>query len=135
MNEPAAKEWLNKAWHHFSSGQILYEANHYTDVIAIDLHYAAEVSLKAFLAYENKKILKTHNLIELHAHIIENIEFDEDDKEILRLISTYHIKGSYPTRDRRMPPREEIKEVLDFTNKLFHKICTLLNINPEEVKK
>lgn len=135
MNEPAAKEWLNKAWHHLSSGQILYKANHYTDVIAIDLHYAAEVSLKAFLAYTNKKILKTHNLLELHAHIIDCIDFDEDAKEMLRLISTYHIKGSYPTRDRRMPPREEIKNVIDFTSNLFNQVCTILNIDPEEVKK
>ncbi len=55
MNETSAKEWLNKSWHHFSSSKILYEANHYTDVIAIHLYYAVEVSLKSFLAYENKK--------------------------------------------------------------------------------
>lgn len=48
MNEPAAKEWLTKAWHHYGSAQILYEANHYTDTIAIDLHYAIEVTLKSF---------------------------------------------------------------------------------------
>lgn len=135
MNEPAAKEWLTKAWHHFSSGKILYEANHYTDVIAIDFHYAVEVTLKSFLAYENKKILKTHNLLELHAHIVECISFDAPEQDLLRLISTYHIKGSYPTRDRRMPSREEIEEVMHFTYDLFKKVCGLLNINPEELKK
>ena len=35
MNRTSAIEWLNKSWHHFSSGKVLYEAKHYTDVIAI----------------------------------------------------------------------------------------------------
>ena len=50
MNKTSAKDWIIKAWHHFSSGQLLYEANHYTDVIAVDFHYAIEVLLKSFLA-------------------------------------------------------------------------------------
>lgn len=129
MNETSAKEWLTKAWHHLSSAQILYKVEHYTDVIAIDLHYAVEIMLKSFLAYENKQILKTHNLIELHSYIINTIDFDEHEKDMLRLITTYHIKESYPTPHRRLPPREEIKQVLDFTNKLFDKVCTLLKIS------
>ncbi|OHD83570.1 HEPN domain-containing protein [Sulfuricurvum sp. RIFCSPLOWO2_12_FULL_43_24] len=128
MNETSAKEWLTKAWHHLSSAQVLYKVEHYTDVIAIDLHYAVEIMLKSFLAYENKQILKTHNLIELHSYIIDTIDFDEHEKDMLRLITTYHIKESYPTLHRRLPPREEIKQVLDFTNKLFDNVCTLLNI-------
>lgn len=129
MNETSAKEWLTKAWHHLSSAQILYKVEHYTDVIAIDLHYAVEIMLKSFLAYENKQILKTHNLIELHSYIINTIDFDEHEKDMLRLITTYHIKESYPTPHRRLPPREEIKQVLDFTNKLFDKVCSLLKIS------
>ena len=67
MNKTASKEWLNKAWHHLSSGKLLYKANHYTDVIAIDLHYAIEVTLKSFFAYQNKRIIKTHDIVELYA--------------------------------------------------------------------
>ena len=65
MNKTSAKEWLNKAWHHLGSAKILYKAEHYTDVIAVDLHYCIEVSLKSFLAYTNQKIVKTHDLIEI----------------------------------------------------------------------
>jgi HEPN domain-containing protein len=135
MNEPAAKEWLNKAWHHYGSGSILYEANHYTDTIAVDLHYAVEVMLKSFLAYENLKIVKTHNLLELSESIKGYISFSTEEQELLAMITKYHIKASYPSRDRRLPPREEIKEVLDFTNGLFNQVCTILNIDPQEVKK
>ncbi len=55
MNKNAAKEWLIKSWHNLSSTKILLNANHYTDVIAVDLHYSLEKTLKAFSAYENKK--------------------------------------------------------------------------------
>ena len=46
MNETSAKEWLTKAWHNLGSAQILYKADHYTDVIAVDLHYSVEIMLK-----------------------------------------------------------------------------------------
>ncbi|OHE02720.1 MAG: hypothetical protein A2W82_02290 [Sulfurimonas sp. RIFCSPLOWO2_12_36_12] len=134
MNETAAREWLTKAWHHYSSGKLLYEANHYTDVISVDLHYAIEVILKSFLAYENKQIIKTHNLLELHSHLLRFIDFNEDEKELLRLATAYHIKGSYPPKDRKLPSRDEIKIVLDFTNTLFIEVCTILNISLEEIK-
>ena len=81
MNKQAAIEWLNKAWHHLSSGKLLYEVNHYTDVIGIDLHYAIEVTLKAFIAYENKKIIKTHDLIEISKYIKDYITFDMEKKK------------------------------------------------------
>jgi HEPN domain-containing protein len=112
----------------------LYEANHYTDVISIDLHYAIEVTLKSFLAYENKQIIKTHNLLELHSHLLHFVDFNEDEKELLRLTTAYHIKGSYPPKDRKLPSREEIKEVLDFANTLFIEVCSILNISVDEIK-
>jgi HEPN domain-containing protein len=134
MNETLAVEWLNKAYHHQSSGKILYESGHFTDVIGIDLHYAIEVTLKSILAYENKKIVKTHDLIELYRLLQNKIEFSESELDLLDIVTTYHIRGSYPPKDRRLPSREEIKTVLDFSEKLFSKVCTLLSIPEEKVK-
>ncbi len=133
MNKTAAKEWLNKAWHHFSSGKILYKANHYTDTISVDIHYAVEIILKSFLAYENKKIIKTHDLIELYASIKDKIDFNDEELRLMDIITTYHIRGSYPPRDRKMPSREEIKEVLEFTKELFDRVCDILDIDKKEV--
>ena len=134
MNEVAAKEWLIKSWHHLSSATVLYNVEHYTDTIAIDLHYSIEIALKSFLAYQNKKIIKTHNLVELHSSIINFIDFNEEEIDLLRVASAYHIKGSYPSPHRSLPPRDEIKQVLDFTNNLLEKVCTILNIPIEEIK-
>ena len=75
MNETSAIEWLNKAYHHKSSAELLYKAKHFTDVIAIDLHYAIEVMLKSILAYQNKKIIKTHSLIDIYKAIMDYIQF------------------------------------------------------------
>ena len=133
MNETAAKDWLNKAWHHFSSATLLYKAEHYTDVIAIDLHYAVEITLKSILAYDNKRILKTHDLNQLSFEIEEKISFDYEEQKLLAIVTKYHIKGSYPTPDRTLPSREEIGKVLEFTEELFNNVCKLLNISIKEV--
>ena len=52
-NEILAKEWLTKAWHDLSSARILYDADHFTDSIAIDLQQAIEKTLKSIMAYNN----------------------------------------------------------------------------------
>ena len=84
MNKTAAFEWLEKAWHHFSSGKLLYEARHYTDTIGKNLN----------LSY----------------------------------------RTSYPSIDRVMPSYEEMKEVIDFGEKLFSKICKILQIDKKEIQ-
>jgi HEPN domain-containing protein len=129
MNEAAAKEWLIKAWHHYSSADVLYKAHHYTDVIAVDLHYAVELTLKSILAYENKKILKTHDINELATLLKEHLAFTTDEERMMVMITTYHIKGSYPTPHRKLPSRDEIKKVLEFADQLLDRVCTLLKIS------
>ena len=132
MNKPSAIEWLKKAYHDLKSAQILYDANHYTDSIGVDLHYAIEKSLKSFLAYNNAKIPKTHNLPELYEMVISYIQTDNDD--ILYKANKYHVDALYPQYDRNLPSREEIKEVLDFSEKLFGDILERLDIDIEDIE-
>ncbi len=118
MNKTSAREWLTKAWHHFSSGRVLYNANHYTDSIGIDLHYSVEIMLKSILAYENKKIPKTHDLIELSKLLKDFLSFGDGEIDLLIIISEYHIMESYPAFNRSLPTREELKKVMDFAQEL-----------------
>ena len=134
MNEQAAKEWLIKAWHNLSGARLFYNVDHYTDVTAVELHYAVEKILKSFLAYENKKIPKTHELLDIYAKIQYKINFNSDEIKLLVSITEYYIEESYPAFDRQLPSKEEIKEVLDFTEKLFDKVCKVLNIDKKEVQ-
>jgi HEPN domain-containing protein len=133
MNKTAMQEWLVKAWHNLATARLLYNADHYTDIIAVEIHYCCEKSLKAFLAYENKKIPKTHDLVDICVLVRDHIDL-EDDLILLKQITKYHIEESYPTFERTMPTREEIKEVLDFTEYLFDKVCEILNVDKESLK-
>lgn len=134
MNVTSAKDWLVKSWHHWSSAKILYDAHHFTDCIAVDLHYSIEISLKAILAYHNKKIVKSHDLLEIHALIADQIDFAEEELALLDIVTRYHIKQSYPNPTRNLPPRDEIQKVLVFADHLLDRVCTLLNISTHEIK-
>ena len=133
MNNQATKEWLAKAWHNLSGARLFYNANHYTDVTAVELHYAVEKILKSFLANQNKKIPKTHDLIDIYKLVEVYINLS-DNKVLLDQITEYHIDESYPAFDRRMPSKDEIKEVLEFGENLFERVCNILDINIEKVK-
>ncbi len=132
MNKVSAKEWLTKAWHNLSGAKLFYDADHYSDVTAVELHNAVEKSLKSFLAYNNKKIPKTHDLVDISVLIKKYIDL-ENEKVFLDQITEYHIEESYPAFDRALPPRDEIKEVLDFVEDLFGRVCAKLDIDPKEL--
>lgn len=123
------------AFHDLQSASILYNANHFTDSIGNDLQQALEKILKSIPAYNSQKIKKSHDLVELYESI--DLPFTLTDNEIkyLELATDYFKEDRYPNPYYSLPPREEIKEILNFTNELFNKVCTLLNINHEEIKK
>ncbi|WP_300168941.1 HEPN domain-containing protein [Sulfuricurvum sp.] len=127
----SAKEWLTKSWHNLSTAILLYDVSHYTDIIAVELHYSIEKTLKSFLAYSNQKIPKTHDLIEIYALVDENITIENET--ILSIATKYHIEESYPTVSRSLPERYQIKEVLDFAMTLFDDVCTKLNIDKNDL--
>ena len=133
MNKQSAKQWLEKSWHNVSGAKIFYDADHYTDVTAVELHYSIEKSLKAFLAYENKKIPKTHDLYDIY-QLVSNFINLEGTEDLLDRTTKYHIEESYPALHRETPSKEEIKEVLDFAFELFDEVCQILQID-EDVKK
>jgi len=123
---------VEKSWHNLSTAKLLYDANHYTDVIAMELHYSCEKALKSILAYHNKKILKTHDLFEIYKEIESFIDL-ESYVSLLDQISEYHIEESYPAFYRELPPREEMKDILDFGYLLFEKVCKFLKIDKEKL--
>lgn len=134
-NTSSAREWLAKAYHDLSSARILYAAHHYTDTIGIDLQQAIEKSLKTFLAYGNKSIKKTHNLIETYELVSDYIQLNDSQVRLLGIATTYYIQDRYPASSSELPSREQIKDVLDFAEDLFETVCRSLDIDPQEVMK
>ena len=133
-NKQSAAEWLMKAYHDLSSARVLYAAEHYTDTIASALQQALEKSLKSFWAYDNKPIKKTHNLIDVYELVTNRIQLKESQVRILAIATTYYIQDRYPS-PVDLPPREQIKEVLDFAEVLFSRICQILDIKEHDVMK
>jgi HEPN domain-containing protein len=134
MNDSLSKEWMKKAWHNLSTAKLLFDVHHYTDIIAVELHYAIEKILKSYPAYKNRKIPKTHDLIELYRINRAILEFDENEIEILIIATEYHIRESYPMYERNLPSRDEIKEVLDFAEALFGETLKRLDIEREDIE-
>ncbi len=134
-NKSHAIEWLEKSYHDLDSAKVLFEAGHYTDTIGYILHQSIEKNFKSYLAYKNVPIAKTHNLIELYELLESNLDLNDDEIEFIAIATTYHMKQRYPSPHKRLPLKEEIKSILDFTIILMESACQQLEISIDDIKK
>lgn len=58
-------EWFEKGLRDIEVAQFLYDHNHYTDAIALNIHQALEKYLKGFLLKNGWTLQKPHDLITL----------------------------------------------------------------------
>ena len=128
VNKLSAKEWLIKAFHNIKAVTVLFENDVYTDIIGCELQQSIEKTLKSVLAFNNKPIKKTHNLVELLELVKNNIDFEVDIK-LLIIATDYYTENRYPNSYFDLPEKKEIEEILNFTKELFKKICLVLDIN------
>ncbi len=133
-NKQSAKEWLIKSYHDLNGAIILFKADHYTDTIGFILQQSLEKLLKSILAYENQKIKKSHNLVELYEMVSNRFSLEEEDIRLLSIATTYGTRVRYPTPHKKMPSKDEIKNILDFTVSLFDKVCQILYIDKKEIE-
>ena len=133
-NRQSTIEWLKKSHHDLDGAIILFKADHYTDTTGYILQQSLEKLLKSILAYENQKIIKSHNLVELYEMVSDKLCLSEEDIKYLSIAATYGIRVRYLTPHKKMPSRDEIKDILDFTMSLFDKVCQVLSIDKEEIK-
>ena len=132
-NKTYAKEWLMFAIKNFNTANLLYNVNHYEDIIGVELQQALEKILKAIFANENIKIQKDHDLVKIYYMIERYLEIEDDEIVLLKIATDYYKEDRYPNPNYSLPPRDEIKEVLDFTEKLLSKVCIILDINKSEL--
>ena len=136
VNKPSAKEWLKHAYHDLHGSKLLYQAEHFTDTISYVVHQSIEKSLKSILAYNNKAIKKTHNLIDLYELVtIYDFILDDDYIFLLAIASKYHTEQRYPIMHKTPPSMEEISQMLELSQDIFTQVCSLLQIDSEELKK
>ncbi|MEA3545137.1 MAG: HEPN domain-containing protein [Thermodesulfobacteriota bacterium] len=132
-NRKYAIEWLQLAYRNLYTARRLYDVDHFTDIIVVDLQQAIEKMLKSILAYDNKKIPKSHFLDELASLLTGKINFDEGAMLLLEKATDYYRENRYPNPHYTHPTKEETKEILDFAEALFRKICGILEIGENDV--
>ncbi len=133
-NKTSSIEWLRIAYHDLQSANILFAADHFTDSIGNDLQQSLEKILKSIPAYNSQKIKKSHDLIEIYESLDINISLTDHELMCLELATDYSKEDRYSNPYYCLPPQNEIKQVLDFINDLFNRVCNLLEIDLEEVK-
>lgn len=133
-NKTYAQEWLVFAIKNLDTAKLLYNVNHYEDIIGIELQQALEKMLKAIFANENIKIQKDHDLVKIYYTIEKYLALEENDVVLLKIATDYYKEDRYPNPNYSLPLRGEIKKVLNFTEKLFYQICDILDIDSSELK-
>lgn len=120
-NVTAANEWLSFALKDLEEAILLDKHDFYTDKIGFSLQQASEKCLKALLAYENKKITKVHDLVELLAEVDSVLKFD-DYVETMTRLNGFYIASRYPMPILFSPSKEQTKAYIVKTQKLYETI-------------
>lgn len=125
-NKAYAREWLAFARRHLETATLLYEANHYGDVIVIEAQQAMEKSLKALLALDNVKIPRSHDLGEIAALLHATISFREEEKSLLERATDYYKEDRYPNPRYSLPSQEEVESILAFARQLHEQVAEVV---------
>lgn len=115
-----ASEWLELADRNLETAKLLFRENHFTDVIAIEIHQALEKTLKSVLAFNGIKILKTHNILDLVNQC--GIYISLDDIDYLVEINDYYENTRYPGPKYSNPSLDEISKTLQIVTNIFKRI-------------
>lgn len=132
-NKTSAREWLLIAFHDLFSAKSLFKSNHYNDTIGLLLQQALEKILKSILAFGNKPIKKSHDLVELYSLMRNELNLTNSEIEILEIATGYYSDTRYPNAFYSLPNDDEIKDVLVFADSLYTKVCMLLGVDIEEI--
>lgn len=117
-NKTYALEWLNLSKRNLETAILLLSHNHYTDVIAIEIHLTIEKAFKSVYAYYGISIPRTHSLLLLVKLVkakINELEVSEDD---ILIVSDYYESDRYPGPKYFFPSIEEIEINLEHARQI-----------------
>ena len=126
-NKPYALEWLDISKRNLETAVLLFSNNHYTDVIAIDIHQTLEKAFKAVYAYNCISIPKSHLLLPLFEYVLTRIEITEVSIDYILVISDYYETDRYPGPRYYFPSTEEIKIHIEIAKRIYDAIELHIN--------
>jgi HEPN domain-containing protein len=107
-NQTYAKEWLDRAKRNLDTAVLLFNHNHYTDVIAIDIHQTLEKAFKSVYAYHGISIPRTHNLLPLFEFVRNKISIEDVNVDDILVISDYYDSDRYPGSKYKQSSKFEV---------------------------
>lgn len=128
-NRTYAFEWLEYSKRNIQAAQILFRENHYTDVIAVELHQGVEKALKSLFALQGIRIPKTHDILVLVDLISKSIDFDTKWNDELLVINDYYQTERYPGPRYELPDRNEIEHSLMVASEIFSYVKGILSLS------
>jgi len=127
MSLEMAKEWLKSASFDLENISYIIKVEHLSGVVAFHTQQAIEKSLKAYLAYKQIDIPKTHKLQNLLGRV--DIEFEVDDNT-LQLIDKLYIDSRYPGDLGLLPYGQptlvDAKEFYESAQTVFDEVCRVV---------
>ncbi len=125
-NKPAAEEWLLFAEHDLTAAEMLHNAGHFSDTISFLLQQSLEKSLKSLLAYQNRKIRKSHDLMEIFSETQQTLKLTDEELDILDIATAYYLENRYPHANYQLPEEAEIKHVIKYSRIILQKIRNII---------
>ncbi len=132
-NKEYAREWLSLSKKNLDTAQVLFDLNHYEDIIGVELQQCLEKALKSICAYQNIKIPREHDLVKIYFIVEPYIHLENENIVLLRIATDYYKDDRYPNPNYFLPSRNEIKEVLEFARNIFNQVCALVGIEQEDL--
>lgn len=130
-------EWLKAAYCDIAVMDSIVDHEFLTHMTAFHAQQCIEKSLKAILEHHGMNVPKKHDILVLKEITQNYISIDDD--EILDDINDLYIESRYPGDLGLLPcgkpTLKDAKEFYEFAQDIFHQVCTLLNIDLEEIKK
>ena len=129
------KEWLKAGYADLRSISHIINDDFLTHIVAFHSQQAIEKTLKAILESEQKRIPRVHKLVNL----ISRIDFDITiDEEIIEILDELYIDSRYPNDMGLLPygkpTLEDAKKFYNTAQNIFDEVCTVLQINENDLK-
>lgn len=137
MKSNLALEWLKASYSDIVVLDSIVDNELITHMTAFHAQQSIEKSLKAILEYHENVVPKKHDVLMLKDKVADFITIVNED--ILEDLNSLYIDSRYPgdigLLPHGKPTLEDAKGFYNFAIDIFNEVCTLLNIDPEEVKK
>ncbi|OHE15839.1 MAG: hypothetical protein A2525_05330 [Sulfurimonas sp. RIFOXYD12_FULL_36_11] len=130
-------EWLKAAFSDIVVMDSIVGNDLITHMTAFHSQQCIEKSLKAILEYHGITIPRKHDILLINELVSEYILIA--DENMLDKINALYTDSRYPGDIGLLPygkpTLKDAKEFYEFAQDIFNQVCTLLNIDPEEIKK